>query len=234
LNPKTVDRVVQSSNSEKDAKKKLHQIWGAYYSSIPKFKKLEDKSVDDLLRIHSSTNERMGDYPEFYKRIFEITGVPRKITDIACGFNPLAYKYIREFGDIEYVGIDIDVAEVEFINIYMEESPEVSCKVGDVFDEETWIEDANSSDILLLLKLLPVLEQQTKGTSQDFINKLTTNHLIISFPTKSISGKEKGMTNNYLEWFRDLETEKYEEIGELEFEREVILILKKKREAYLR
>ena len=47
-----------------------------------------------LLISHKSTKERLEYYPGLYKSLFNITGKPASILDLACGLNPLSYIYI--------------------------------------------------------------------------------------------------------------------------------------------
>src|SRR4051812_10164109 len=102
---KTIERIVEDAvnrygekKAEDKAKELLHQVWGSFYSTRPDFAKLlekfsslelpEDdydyallKQVDDLLRIHASTVERMKFIDDFYAQIFAKTGIPKSIQD---------------------------------------------------------------------------------------------------------------------------------------------------------
>ena len=53
------------------------------------------------------------------------------------------------------------------------------------------------SDLLLAFKLLPLLQQQKKGRAIDFLMESSFEHAIISFPIKSLSGRNKGMESFY-------------------------------------
>ncbi|ENT7165963.1 16S rRNA (guanine(1405)-N(7))-methyltransferase ArmA, partial [Acinetobacter baumannii] len=55
-------------------------------------------------------------------------------------------------------------------------------------------------DVVFLLKMLPVLKQQDVNIL-DFLQLFHTQNFVISFPIKSLSGKEKGMEENYQLWF---------------------------------
>ncbi len=46
--------------------------------------------LNEILKTHSSTKERLTAYPSLYKRIFDITGKPSSILDLACGLNPFS------------------------------------------------------------------------------------------------------------------------------------------------
>ncbi|MBK6680419.1 MAG: hypothetical protein IPG53_10515 [Ignavibacteriales bacterium] len=65
---------------EKNVRKKLHQIYGAYQNSNINYKLLSisggESGVDEVLKSHVSTAERMGFYEEFYRKIFDVFGEP--------------------------------------------------------------------------------------------------------------------------------------------------------------
>src|SRR6187402_2809844 len=95
-----------ASDAQKRTKRRLHQIFGAYADPLPYDKlidKLQDAHADleqfktickEILPLHASTAERMKDLDRFYKPIFEITGRPAKIMDLACGLNPLTNPWM--------------------------------------------------------------------------------------------------------------------------------------------
>ena len=60
------------------------------------------------------------------------------------------------------------------------------------------------ADLVLLLKTLPVLEQVEKGAAPRLLDALNARYLLISFPTRSLGGRQKGMVQNYeaqfMEW----------------------------------
>jgi len=51
--------------------------------------------------------------------------------------------------------------------------------------------------VVLLLKALPCLEQQEKGVSENILRALNAKYIVISFPSKSLTGREKGMATYY-------------------------------------
>ena len=54
-----------------------------------------------------------------------------------------------------------------------------------------------SVDLALLCKLIPVIEAEKPGRGFGLANSLDADALVITFPLKSLSGKEKGMYGNY-------------------------------------
>lgn len=175
-------------------KSKLHQIWGAYYTTRPNFNKLLKKyfvgeiTTDQILLIHQSTKERMGEYDEIFDFIFNKTK-HESILDVGCGFNPLYMAKRTDFN--KYVGVDIDIEQQDFLSKILVDNNKIEIKVGSFADS------INDADLTLALKLLPVLDQIEPGNSRKFLSSLNNTFLAISFPNRSISGKDKGMLENY-------------------------------------
>lgn len=246
---KTIDRIVGDAifrygekRAEDEAKKTLHQVWGAFYSSRPDFGKLLDKInklelkdeasvksiVSELLWIHSSTAERANFIEEFYKKIFEITGKPKSIIDLACGFNPLAVIFMDLDPNTDYKAYDIDAAEIKFLTeIFqvLDTRPRPAFKLGDVLSDSF-----ENSDVVFLLKAIPVLENQIKGSTEVILNNLKCKFLVVSFPLKSLSGKEVGMSKFYSENFEKILGNRNLHHEKLEFENELVYVINQNNE----
>ena len=53
------------------------------------------------------------------------------------------------------------------------------------------------ADVALLLKTIPCLEQVEKEAGRRLLHSLNARHLLISFPRRSLGGKNKGMDVHY-------------------------------------
>lgn len=241
VNPETIARVSEEALRKNPkyaintAKNDLHRMWGAFYSSRPRFEKLLSKikksdsnqkeQILNLLKIHSSTAERIPLLNKFYKQIFEVTGMPETILDVACGFNPLTIPWMNLPASTKYIAYDIDVEEIEFLNDaskLINISPLPECRAGDVF-----ITEFPESDCVFIFKLLPVVEQQRKGSSLEILKKFKTKNLVVSFPLKSLSGKEVGMKDFYTNQFEELVTNENWEYSKILFDNEVVYVIKR-------
>lgn len=242
LYPATVERIVKSLAGryppkllEKAVKKKLHQIWGAYYIR-PDFKKLYLKtqqkivggetiqeSVSSLLMLQASTKERLPILDLFYKEIFSNTAIPKTIIEPACGVNALTYFWLKP--SIKYRGFDVDQELIDFINsIYKltAVNQKAQVELGDIL-----LNQPLEAEMGMLLKVLTILEQQQKGCSLPILKNLKCRYLIVSFPTHSLSGKEKGMRVFYEQWFRNLIRNESWSIKKIEFESELVFAIRK-------
>ena len=228
---KTIERIVENildKHSTKDVEKKakniLHQDWGAFYKARTDFKKIIQKvnseirdgslarstiaggGVKEILKpilaIHNSTKERLNILENFYKEIFNITGKPNSILDIGCGFNPLCIPWMNLLESTKYKSIDIDEEEIAFLReIFhiLKININIEFEVKDIL-----IDKFEFADCIFLLKIIPILERTNKDITEILLNKLKYNHLVVSFPTKSLSSKEKGMEKFYSENFEAL------------------------------
>lgn len=211
-------RRVGPKRAPDEARSILHQIWGSYYPTRPDFKKLwekfqaeagkgnEQQAIEAVLRLHASSAERLRFLDDFYKKIFAVTGMPARVVDYGCGFNPLAYSIIASICHPEwsegsapvYHAFDIDVEEVDFLQkaCTLLGYREVVVEAGDVL-----VDPPVAADVVFMLKLLPVLEQQQKGSAREVMLKQQARWLVVSYPVASLSGKEKGMADFYTQQF---------------------------------
>ncbi|MDX1412689.1 MAG: hypothetical protein R3293_00775 [Candidatus Promineifilaceae bacterium] len=156
-----------------------------------------EKTCRDALYSHLSTRERLPIMEDFYRQIFQVTGTPTRILDIACGLNPLAFPWMGLPDKTEYFAYDIHEPRIRFINQYfrLQGLPQFA-RVQDValqFPQEP-------VDVALFLKELPRFERNYPGTSRDLLKALRANFLVVSFPTIS-THSGRNLTKRYREFF---------------------------------
>ena len=170
-------------------------------------------TVNTLLALHASTNERLPYYFDFYDFILRQTGQVASIMDIGCGYNPFSLPYIEAVWahitkahcsksdppdpriDLEaYYAYDIDTRVADLINrfFYEMDLPQYA-KCADLVEYIP----PEQADIALMLKLLPVLEAQSPGSGFRLARELNARYLVITYPLKSLGGREKGMEQHY-------------------------------------
>jgi len=199
----------------KAAKRKLYQAHAAYLkeSSVKKMADLVIAlpagpsfdvlcpTAERILELHASTSERVPILREAFTGIFAITGRPRSILDIACGLNPFAIPLIEIQRDTAYYAFDIDKRIVNIINSFFDKIGRPKTAVcRDVLSSPP----DSRVHVALLLKTLPCLEQQEKGSSFRLLERLNADYAVVSFPTKSLGGKQKGMIQNYSNFMTDV------------------------------
>lgn len=141
---------------------------------------LSEKRYSDLLNTHQSTKERLPDYPEFTKRILAYN--PKSILDIGCGLNPLALARPK----ITYFASDINESDLKIVkSFFAQEHISGEVFVADAKKTRTY----PKADIALLLKLVDLLDEKGHKKTEELILSLSSPVLVISFSTKTLSGK---------------------------------------------
>jgi 16S rRNA (guanine(1405)-N(7))-methyltransferase len=224
----------------KATKRKLHQIFGCY---AHRRKIYYDEIYEDLkaayetqleteikeacrrvLMLHTSTKERITILEKFYEFIFNVTGKPKIVIDVACGLNPLTLPWMDLEETAQYFAYDIDENTIDFINKYLKLTGLKSTALAqDVIVQPPMIE----ADVALLLKTIPCLEQQEKGCSVRLMEALQAKHIVVSFPVKSVGGKSKGMAENYERMFYNLIRGRDCQVTKLPFETELVFVIYK-------
>lgn len=197
-----ITRYGKEKEIEKNVKKKLHQIYGAYQLLVMNYELLVGDGgmldVEKILSGHVSTAERAGFYEEFYSRIFGVLGSDRKfkIYDAACGYNPFSAGYFKDRVEIYHCS-DIDVVLNDNLNRFFRDAGLVNFSSS---NKDLTVDQINFADydVVFLFKTLSCIERQEKGSAALILkNALAAKNVVVSFPSKSIGGREKGMAENY-------------------------------------
>lgn len=218
--PDTVRRVYEAERlkhkSEKEADKaaraRLHQITGAFMTAeeLKQADKLlcayqdgEKEAFEKTLRLHSSTRERAAGAEALYERILHAAGEPKRVLDLACGMNPL---FLGARG-LSVRGMDISGGCVRLVNEWARVMAwDVHVECADLLCKP----EMEEADLALMMKLLPVLEQQKKGAAMELIRSIPAEKLCATFPMKTLGGRQVGMEKHYSEWFEKELPEEYE------------------------
>lgn len=194
-------RYRKPKDAEKSVRETLHGITGAFMSPSEMRRAAEylySGDIQSALKLHSSTRER-APLDEFYTELFEKCEKPKRLLDIACGMNPV---YLGSCS-IETVGIDINRALMELIDGWADKTGiPVKTYARDILCEGA-IPDGEF-DMTLLMKLLPVLETQKKGSAAELLRKAPSQIIVATFPTRTLSGRKIGMEKHYSEWFESI------------------------------
>jgi 16S rRNA (guanine(1405)-N(7))-methyltransferase len=223
------------AEAEKRTKRRLHQIFGAYATSLPYDKliaQLEAAQNDPaqfketcatLLRRHASTAERLPDLENFYDPIFQITGQPTSILDFACGLNPLTIPWMNLPPTTTYLAADIDMEMTRFLDAFLQLAP---INGQAITNDLVASPPPASADVAFLFKTLPCLQHQSSDLLS-ILDKIQAKWLIISFPTRSLGNRNKGMTATYSAFLQNLINPRSWKSHELLLPSELIFILKK-------
>lgn len=196
--------------AEKETRSRLHQIAGAYLESVPPYSKwLETlKSAPDadayrlelrrMMQCHASTRERLPMIDTFYERTLASIRPIRSILDIACGFNPLAVPWMGLVEGASYFGFDLYGDMMLFGRAATRASTFApSCTVETEARDLAVSPPQIEADVALVLKFLPLLEQAGVTDPLGWLRGLKTRYALISFPTRTLGGRNVGMANSY-------------------------------------
>lgn len=224
----------------KRTKRGLHEIFGAYLPAPPKYAALLRKldtavHADDQQEIravlssamssHASTRERLPILDEFYSEVFRrLPSPPRTIRDLACGLNPLTTPWMSLPDGVVYHASDIDLRLIDFLDsaltaLGVAHRTEVRDLVADA--------DPTPTDVTLLLKTVPCLESQRRNHGWELIDAINSPIVVVSFPTKTLGQRSKGMFNTYSNAFDRWVADRPWRIEQIEFSNELVYVVDK-------
>jgi 16S rRNA (guanine(1405)-N(7))-methyltransferase len=176
----------------KAAKRKLHQVYGAYLDQLDLARveglveDLPTDPTDDAIRAACReilACQLLAEVPE-----------PKVVIDLACGLHPFALPWMELPLGARYHAYDIDHRLVAAVNAFASRvgwSATAECK--DILVSPPDVD----ADLAFLLKTVPCLEQQEKGATVRLLSRLRARHVVISFPARTLGGRDKGMRGHY-------------------------------------
>ncbi len=223
-------------DAAKAAKRKLHQVFGAYLD--PGAVALAERVVDDLgdkpdstalveaadaiLRHHASSKERLAGLSDFYQALWRVTGTPASVLDIACGFSPFALPKMGLAPDCPYDAIDIDtrlMAVAERFRALCGQPGRI--EAGDVLA----LPPEKGADVALVLKTLPCLDQQESGAGARLLRQIKARAIVVTYPVRSLGGRDKNMAATYRDSFARAAAGLDRRVDEIEGEDELVFVL---------
>ena len=231
----------------KATKNKLHQVGGAYQDSKIDYDKVlalleissrglvlsgvevdaeaQRESLIEVMRLHTSTRERLWILDDFYADVLACLPPIESVMDIACGLNPLARSWMRLGENGTYLAYDIYADMMQFLGDYFALAGiPGKAEVRDVVDAPP----TEPVDLVLLLKTLPVLTQIDKTAVPRLLDSLQAKYLLISFPSKSLGGRSKGMVQNYEAQFESWIEGRSWTVNRFEFDNELAFLVETK------
>ena len=128
-----------------------------------------------------------------YAQLFEMTGKPRRVLDLACGLNPV---YLAARG-ISVLGLDAHLGAVALVNRFAEENGLDARAEG--ADLRTAALPNERFDLALVFKLLPLLGAEGYA----LLKRICAEYVAVSFPTRTLSGRLVGMERSYSSAFEE-------------------------------
>ncbi len=199
-----------------------YPLWGQVLNALPSDLHASEclLSIQHNLVMHASTNERLAILPRFFAETLAPIAPVRSILDLACGLTPLTLPWMPVTADLRYRAVDIYEDMVDYINHFFTHfNIDGSAQVGDL----TRGIPVEPAQVAFLLKTIPCLEQLDKLAGKRLLEELKTENILVSFPSRSLGGRAKGMSQHYEAHFWSLvegqpwKITRYEFPGELAF-----------------
>jgi 16S rRNA (guanine(1405)-N(7))-methyltransferase len=237
LSERSLDKIQKAKEYKhilKEVRGTLHRLYGMYqiqddkdrHEILDKIKKeiKQEKPTkskllelhNELMRTHSSTEERLSDYPTLYSKIFKFTKKPKSIIDVGCGFNPISLPYMN-LKELNYNAMDISLGDVDFLKEYFsvvkkQYGVKGKASVLNLLNakNENVFKGIRKVDVAFLFKVLEIVEMNKKHKiSENIIETIPAKWVVVSFPTKTLT--KKLMNHIRRGWMhRMLERLKYE------------------------
>jgi len=223
----------------KEVSSRLHQAGSAYFSAAPDYAawkaELTGLPVDmnnprvkeyclKAMHAHASTRERLPILEDFFNITLATIAPVESVLDLACGLNPLAIPWMPLAKHARYSGCDIfsDMTDLlnQFTSHFGVEGTFESCDL-------TRLNFTLHARVAFLLKTLPCLEQLDKGISPNLLDAVPADHLLISYPIRSLGGRAKGMGKTYENQFEKLMANRNWQVERFEFKTELAFLVKK-------
>jgi 16S rRNA (guanine(1405)-N(7))-methyltransferase len=138
-----------------------------------------------MLSSHASTRERIPLLENFYKQLWEVTGIPATILDLACGMQPFALPWMELPPATRYFAYDLHRPRVDLINLFFEQSG----FSGRAYHEDILVNPPQvEADVALFFKEAHRFEQRRRGACLPFFQALRVQWLLVSLPISSLKG----------------------------------------------
>jgi 16S rRNA (guanine(1405)-N(7))-methyltransferase len=224
----------------KRVKRRLHQAVGAYRGAADAERVLAPiraawtGDLADLafraacataLARHASTAERLPHLDRFFGPIWELTGgPPRTLLDLGCGLGPLSLPWMGLAPDAMYRACDADRRSLAVVEGFLSlVSQPAAVDARDVVASGPPPERV---DVALLLKLVPLLDRQDPLAASRCLGSLDAAHAVVSFPARSLGGRQRGMETTYRRRLDDLVAELgIREVREASVPSELVFVL---------
>jgi hypothetical protein len=212
----------------------LRKVFSGFSSKkILSLKILEKKSIEEILKKHLSTGERIGYYEKLYKKILKKLPKKLKIIDLGAGINGFSYNYFKKAGyEVNYIAIESMGQFTSLMNSYFKKEKingkAYSVSLFELDKLKKLIKKQKKPRIVFLFKTVDSLEMLKKDYSKKLISEISnlTDRMIISFSTESMIKRKKFRVNR--KWIFDFLKENFKILDDFEIRGERYFVIEKK------
>lgn len=176
-----------------------------------------------MLASHASTRERIALLDNFYQRLWEVTGLPQTILDLACGLQPFALPWMNLPPSTRYYAYDLHRPRVELINLFLE----LSGRTRLAFHQDILVEPPRiQADVAFFFKEAHRFEQRRRGACLPFFEALQVRWLLVSLPVSSLKGT-RNLAERQHRLMDNLLSGQPWAVEEIRFENELVFCIRK-------
>ena len=154
-----------------------------------------------VLRCHASTRERLEQLTALGRELHERLGEPLSLLDLGCGLQPFALPWLALPRAMPCHAREADGRMARLVGRFFASIGQAGSALPlDLVAAAEGRAELPHADVAWLFKLLPTLERQRAGTAARLVERLAqleVRALVVSFPTRSLGARAKGMEEHY-------------------------------------
>lgn len=233
---------LRSRRSQKEAiketKNRLHQVAGAYLPGKMRYSDWrtqltnarsegEDafrESCRHIMTHHASTRERLPSIETLFQTTLASLAPVHSVLDVACGLNPLVLPWMPLAPDARYIACDLYADMMAFLTDFF-----FCAEIAGRTERHDVLTSLPTErvQVAFVLKTLPPMEQIEKGAGLTLLRALPADHILVSFPTRTLGGRDKNMAAHYEAAFLRLVAGEAWNIERFAFDNELCFLVSK-------
>jgi len=139
----------------------------------------------EILGSHASTRERIPLLDTFYQQLWQVTGQPEVVLDLACALHPFGLPWMGLNENTRYYAYDLHTPRIELINhflLLLGRDP--LGVVQDILVTPPTIQ----ADVAIFFKEAHRFEQRQHGATRSLLQALNAKWLLVSLPASDLKG----------------------------------------------
>ncbi len=190
----------------------------------PEARTLQQEVCRQILIQHSYTRDRLAILPELYQSIFEVTGEPVVLCDLASALNPFSFPWMNLSRRITYCAYDINLQMLDLVNFYFQlQGLQPLAQERDILCTPPQVQ----ADVSFLFKMYHWLEMRQPGGGWKVIEQTPTRWMVVSFPVPTFVTRHSNYLQMHMPEIRSRAEQRGWPLQTLEFINEFVLVLDK-------
>jgi len=158
------------------------QLTAAVESGEPR--KIQEVCLE-IMGSHASTRERIPLLDTFYQQLWQVTGKPEVVLDLACALHPFGLPWMGLSEKTRYYAYDLHAPRIALINHFLHLlGREPLGYVQDILVTPPNIQ----ADVAIFFKEAHRFEQRQHGATRSLLKALNAKWLLVSLPAADLKG----------------------------------------------